>query len=511
MRKIKLPVNEKPEMISYTHNAFTSAILNSEIIGGEVAAKYEIISNHKNFQKKENCCKAEIGKEVVVNTSIMSDCGYSYLFDICEEKETFILKVNFRRKTSSREHICIVLDDFSQEDDFNPEKLMTRFGVPSGLRIIVKRREEYLEEKNSKKVLSMGYYLKLEKDNLQVTYSYSPNGKKWSKVYEETLPKRYEVTPLKIGVIVETKNDYMNWKASNYVQMYMKSPAENMLMIDYYVGPTKHYKTFFTNQIFDYLFEYVDYDKYSCRKMAKYIFGKLQESFYIIASIDHYYVPKSYNYKKSKFFHEVLVYGVDFTKKIYNIMAYGENSEVIITDISFSEFWKGLDSNQIMFILGRINLNYNRYEINKSVISKRLREYLEGTNSDEHVADIVPGQDIMVYGIDIFKYLVDHEDELYIYCKDSRLSYAVYEHKKLMIQRFVYLQNNGAFKTNVPPEIWEALKRDMDIAEIVKNNVLMSTMGNNKKSTMEKIRNYLKEMISIEEDCYNKLCKLLEE
>lgn len=511
MRKISLPIAENPEMISYTHNAFISSILGSEWVGGELAAKYEIISDHTQFEKYEEGCETTMDEEVIVKAPIMNEHGYSLVFDKCNEKESFIVKVNARRKISSREHICIVLDEVHTSDEFNPEQCMTRFGCPSGLRIIVKRRERYLEEKKSKRILSRGYYLRLEKNELKVTYSYSEDGKHWEIVREEKLAKRYEIVPLVIGVIVETKNDYMNWKASNYLQMYMKSPSEGDIMIDYYLGPTKHYKTFFSNHFFDFIYDYLDYKKLSCKKMTEYIYHKLQETFYMIISIDHYYVPLSANYHAVNHFHEVMIYGIDFLKRVYQIMAYGDKGNVIITEVGFKEFWKSLDSNQIMFVLGRLNPNYNRYEINKAIIGKRIREYLDGINSENDIADIVPGQTVMNYGIDILCHLVHHEDDLYIFCNDNRLSYALYEHKKLMLQRMEYLEANGILGDSMTEDIWKDLRRNLQLTEIIKNNILMNVVGNNKKSSMEKIRCYLMEVVENEKRCYEKIYQILQE
>lgn len=509
MRKISLPINENPEMISYTHNTFVSSILGSELVGGEIAAKYEILSNHTKFEKLEVGCETTIDKAVVVKAPIMNEHGYSLVFDKCEDEECFIVKVNARRKISSREHICIVLDEAPINDDFNPEQSVLRFGCPSGLRLIVKHKDQYLEEKKSKRILSMGYYLKLEKRGLKVSYSYSEDGKHWKKVLEETLTKRYEIAPLVIGVIVETRNDYMNWKASNYLQMYMKSPSEGDIMIDYYLGPTKHYKTFFSNHFFDFYYDYVDYNKLSRKKVAKYVYQKLRESFYLILSMDHYYVPLSSSYHVGKHFHEAMIYGVDFSKKTYQIMAYGDKSVVITTEVSFKEFWKSLDPNQVMFVLGRLNLNYNRYEINKAIVGKRLREYLDGINCEQDVADIVPGQSVMHYGINVLWHLINHEDDLHIFCNDSRLSYTLYEHKKLMLQRFEYLETNKALGDSITEDIWQDLNRNLNLAEIIKNNILISSVGNSKKSTMEKIRNYLLEIAENEKRCYEKLYQIL--
>lgn len=511
MRKVCLPINKKPEMVSYTHNAYISSILGSDLVGGEVAARYEVISNHVKFEKFEDGCETAIGKEVVVKAPIMKEHGYSLIFDKCGENEDFIVKVNARRKISSREHICIVLNEVVEECNFIPEQSMTRFGCPSGRRLIVKRREKYLEEDNSKNILTMGFYLRLEKNGLKVRYSCSEDGRHWEEVFDETLPKRYEITPMIIGVIVETKNDYMNWKASNYIQMYMKAPCEGQLMIDYYMGPSKNYKTYLTNHFLDFFYDYLDYDKLSCKKVAEYVYKQLKQSVYLILLMDHYYVPRSQYYHVGNFLHEVMVYGIDFKKKTYQIIAYGDKNIVVTVEVGFKELWKALDSNMVLFKWIRLHPNYNRYEINKAIIRRRLREYLDGINSEECVADIAPGQTVMNYGIDVLYHLISCEDDLHIFCNDNRLPYAMYEHKKLMIQRMEYLETNNALGGLMTEDIWWSLRRNLELTEIIMNNILMKTFAKNKKATMEKIRKYLQELAENEKKCYESLFRILEE
>jgi len=509
LNSVFLPLNEEPELISYTHNAYADCILTSPVVAGETAAKYEIISKHKEFEKIDCGCETVLGQEVSVKVPIMNEKGYSLVVDNCEEKETFIVKVNFRRRISSREHICIIIDEINDAKNYNPDECMTKFGCPSWLRLIVKHKDKYVVEKNSKRILTMGYYLKLEKDGLNISYWYSFDGKHWDKVHEETLSKKYEIIPIKIGVIVETRNDYMNWKASNYIQLFMKSPSAGDLMIDYYHGPTKHYKPFNSNHFFDYLFEYLEHNDFSKNKMIKYLHRKLSEDFYIITMLDHFYVPGTSSYKVGKHYHEILVYGLDCKKKTVKIMAYSSTDDVVAVEISFDDFWKALDPNQIMFILCRLNPNYNRYEINKRIIRKRLRDYLDGINCEYEIEDLAPGEIVMCYGIDIIEHLANDEDDLHIFCNDSRLSYIFYEHKRLMLERFMYLRNNGALNKQFTEDVFEDLEKNVQLAEIMKNNILINTIGNNKKSTMEKIKNYLLEIAANEKRCYEKICDML--
>lgn len=514
MKKIKtktkliLPINEKPDMISYTHNAYVNAILSSDVIGGTVAAEYQI--DKGNYHVCEKGCETSVEKDVQVTIDDKKESGYSYVFRDCEKNEDYICRVGFRRKCCAWERICIVVDDLSDENDFQPSTCLVKFGCPSGHKLFVKRRDTFLVNNECPKIYADEYFLKVEKRGLELTYFYSLNGKKWNEVYKEVLPARYKFHPLKIGVLVEARSNYRNWMASNYIQLYMKEPVQHQRMIDYYTGPTKHYKNFFTSHFLDVSFAYSTNEKMTSFQTASYIFKRLQEGSYLITELDHYYIPKTDAFCKFRYYHEVMIYGIDWVHRKYYVMGYGGQSSVFTYTLDFGEFHRAINKTEIRWIQCRIDTNHNNYGINTNIIVKHLSDYLNSYNSERDIANVVPGQFVMVYGIGIMEYLIENEEDLFIFCNDTRLSYLMYEHKKMMLDRILYLKENDAMSDDDIEEIEQVLNKNIEIGGIIKNAILMNALSNNKKVTMQKVRGYLEKLVENERTIYPKIISNIE-
>ncbi|MCR5617791.1 MAG: hypothetical protein K6F83_05845, partial [Clostridiales bacterium] len=266
MKEIILPINEEDCLKSYTHNAFISSILLSDEVGGDVAARYKILTDTRERQVIDGNCQTEIGPEVTVRADHYKINGYSAVYWDCKKDDRLIIHVLSRRRISSWERISLIVDDKISPDTFKPAKCLARFGCPSNQNLFVKRREEFLAHEDLKRILPVSYYLKLEKTDLKLNYSYSLDGKKWHEVYLDTLPDKYALSPLSIGILVETRNNYMNWFAANYIQMGLTPVVGGSRMADYCFGLIKNYRPYFTNQFMDFYIEYMDPDDYSCRK-----------------------------------------------------------------------------------------------------------------------------------------------------------------------------------------------------------------------------------------------------
>ena len=512
MHKVVLPIKENPDMISYTHNAFISSILSSDIIGGKTVARYRIIGREENFELLESGCKTEIGEDITVTDDVFQEGGRSIVYTECKLEDALVVKVEFRRKVCAWENISIFLDDTITVEGMQKAPLLYRFGCPSGQRCFARRYEEFLAHDDCKRILEDTFYMQLKRRELKVEFSYSYDGKKWQLIYEDKLPVKYKMVPLSIGVCVESRNDYKNWICCNYIQQYLKSDGNNNMVIDYYSGPVKHYKRFYTNQFLDFSYEYYDYDKMRKFKLWKLICERLSERKYIITEIDHFYIPKTRSYLCEHYYHEVMIYGFNASSKTLNMMGYGKQNIVFVFEMSFKEFEKSLKHADIRFILCKVNPNYNDYYVSTGIIKNRLKDYLAAKDCEEYVADIVPtvsGQGLEANGIGVLKYLIDNEDELYSFSNDIRLSYILCEHKKLMLDRIMYLLKNGILDENKCQNILKKLHENVKYTQIMKNSILANSVGNSRKATMKKIKSYLEKIMANEVEAYNELCDLL--
>lgn len=507
--KVILPINTNPYLKSYTHNTYISGILSSESVSGEIVVRYKVLNKKNTWKVINHNCKTQIDEDIVVCAQGQYENGYSVIYNKCEDNDVLIIKINFRRKICAWEQVCLILDDEISEESFDLNKCLVKFGCPSGERMNVKRKENFVAINNCKRILEQEYYLKLERKGLNLKYSYSHNGRRWQCVYSEVLPVKYQIAPLSIGVLVEARNHYMNWLAGNYIQLYMKKPYKDEIMIDYYAGYTKHYKTYVSNHYLNFMFEYFDYNRLSCKKMEEIIFARLNEDYYVIMELNHYYIPKTACYQKKSFYHEVMIYGINKKKGVYYVMGYGEQNVVYTYELKFRELWLALNPLDIRLIIGRVDVNSNGYDINTDMIKKRLVDYINGNNNERDISDIMPQQETMAYGLDIFRQLISREDDLYIFCTDIRLSYVFYEHKKIMLDRVRYLFNNIIVSEADSARIISLLEKNIRIAQIIKNSILISIVGDKKKSSMKKIRGYLEEVVKNEEIAYVLLCKVL--
>lgn len=514
MHKVLLPINETPDLISYTHNTFISSILSSDIVGGKVVTKYEILGRKDDYKVIDNGCKTQLGEEIVVSDVLYEKGGESIVYAECKEEDSLVVWVKFRRKMCAWENVAIFLDDAIKENEYDSSQFLVTFGCPSSQKCFVKRRDTFLANDDCKHIMSDSYYLRVRRSGLELNFEYSYEGKKWSTIYTDKLPERYRFLPLFIGVCVNARNDYRNWMSCNYIQMYLKDSGDGELVIDYYTGPVKHYKRFFTNQFLDFAYEYYDYDKLTVHKLFKLLCKKLEEKNYIIAEIDHFYIPKTYSYKNDHYNHEVMIYGMDLKKKTFKLMGYGEQNIVFTFELGIKSLWKAINKSEVRFVICKVNPNYNDYFIDAGIIRQHLKDYLEGRNCESYIADIVSkvkGEGVQKDGIEIIKYLLQGEDELYAFCNNIRLSYVLYEHKRLMLERVSYLKENGFWNEEQGKGIIEKLAENVKMSQIIKNSVLANTMSKNRKATMKKVGGYLSKILRNEIEAYSGLYNMLEQ
>lgn len=508
-KSIILPINKEPYLKSYTHNTYISSVLSSALVGGDVVAKYEIIKKNIDWKIIDKHCKTEMGKEIVVFDSCRYEKGHSIVYSECKENDELVVKVQFRRMASAWEQICLVVDDKIPEPSFDYNNCVVKFGCPVGQKLYVKRKQTFATLDKPKRIMEKDFYLKIDRKELELNFFYSYDGKKWHYVYSDFLPKMYKLVPLYLGVMVESSNEYKNWLAGNYIQLYMKKLSGMEMMIDYFSGGTKHYKTYITNHYMNFLFEYFDADKLSCRKLRNIVYNRLNNGYYVIMEVNHYYIPRTAHFQKNTYYHEIMIYGIDICKGIYYIMGYGDKNVVFTYELGVKELWKALNFAEVKLIIGKIDVNVSNYFIDRQMIKKRLHDYLLGYDNGADSSDILPQLKMEAYGLEILRRLLREDDDLFVFCSDIRLPYLIYEHKKLMLDRVLYLLDNIDGLKESEDEILRRVEENVKNAQIIKNSILMNSLTSSKKSTMKKIRGYLERIIENEEVAYSILCKNL--
>ena len=449
MSEIFLPINSEECLKSYTHNAYNTSIIFSDAVAGERVVKYEILGKKGDAQIINNVCDThKEGEFYEVTCPRIMEVGGSYVYFECEENEEFILHVVGKRRNCSWERVDICIDDKIFDNKFDFDDCLVKFGCPSNEKLFVRRRNDFIYHFTSKKILADDFYLKVVKEKLKLTFLYSLNGQKWTEVGKDNLPAVVNYKKLAIGVITETRNNFANWYACNYIQTTLSTPYNGQRMYDYF-SMAKYYRPFFTNHFLDCLIEYHDFNELSTSKLAKLVESRLKEKFYINIESDHYYIPGTGSYGLIEYFHEILIYGINTKKKKIYALGYNDVTDVFKFELSFNDFYKSIRTNEVQMILLRVAPDYINFRPNTEIIKRRLKDYLEGKDTSMELAELVPplGGSVVAYGIKCLDFFLDNESDLFAFCRETRMSYFVYEHEMLMNDRVQYLIKNNHFQS----------------------------------------------------------------
>ena len=512
MSIIKLPINTKPYLRSYTHTAYMSSILTSDLIGGNMVAKYRIHTPKSFGSLNARCTGGEtvIDKDTItVTAQKFSNKVRSVVILDVENIEDIIVEIKSIRRGSAWDSVGIILDDEIDTRPLDAGNWLVQYSSPVGSQLFVKRRNDFIQKEDFKRIMDDRFFLRIVRENMKLIFMYSLNGKKWSVLYKDVLPDIYRLLPVKTGIMVDSECAYNDWMTQNYTNFYLAKNDFNPLLLEYYSGPLKHYKSFCTNQFLNIGFEFCDAEKLSAVSFYKKIKNWILEKKYIVTDVDHYYVCGSETYKKYHYFHEVLIYGMDtLTGKCY-IMAFGINSSVFNGTINVLDLWGSVNKASFRCIILQADPNMRNMVFKPNIVKAKLQEYLSGIDVDQTHSELSCGNESTKNGIKALEYVVENDDELFSFCIDNRPSFVLYEHSMIMKDRVIYMIQNGYIH---PDDSDDMIKQFVVISqkcEIIKNKILMNLSSKGKKTNRETIKEYLEDIIDKQKNAYNQLIQCL--
>lgn len=211
--------------------------------------------------------------------------------------------------------------------------------------------------------------------------------------------------------------------------------------------------------------------------------------------------------------HGIMIFGYDDMKKTLDILDFDDRQAINLIKISWEDFVAAFTSPDIPKSLGeKINntivLRKKKkaaYIFDLEILKIGLRDYLDSYDSSRRYSMILPSDEKNTWGIStygkIIEYLEENNQTL-----DLRLFQAFYEHKKVMFERFEYLERKEIFY--IGEEILKALKDNMQEASTVKMMSLKYNMTGNLK-IVERIIEKLKAIENKEKYLYVKILDLM--
>ncbi|RJE89659.1 hypothetical protein D3P07_05320 [Paenibacillus sp. 1011MAR3C5] len=184
----------------------------------------------------------------------------------------------------------------------------------------------------------------------------------------------------------------------------------------------------------------------------------LDEGYYCSTYVDEYYIPNSISNGVHHFSHDLMVFGYDLNRKIYNIAIFDKNRQFSFQEVSFENFdlayyndegQKGISLCRKVELReyggSRFGAQLGRYDLELQTMLDSMSDYLHSVNTSKRLRfhyQSIEGY----YGLDIYTGLQEYfrllaEGSLNL---DVRPLHILWEHKKMMTARIRYLQEQGA-------------------------------------------------------------------
>lgn len=301
--------------------------------------------------------------------------------------------------------------------------------------------------------------------------------------------------------------NYYDWFFSNYIQLmlekeflYKKVKGEHLLD--------------FLNLDFSYgivnlcpLIDYQIYDSALVRKhinrLDLFLKDSIDAGYYINIYLDDYYVADRRQFHTEHFIHDHLLFG--YTDDSFLSYGYKTNQHLGNTKISIKlieEMFLYEDHYPInLFREKKAKFSYdNEYVIHS------IYDYLESQNTTDGIRNYYLKKSNMVYGIEIYSYLYQYYDYVIKQQKDIdlRIISVLYDHKKCMYLRCIFLRDNMQIR-NLPVEEFEDLTKKVEICR----NIQIRYNLNKDSAIIDLINKQINYLKNKEIEAMTKLLKIL--
>ena len=245
--------------------------------------------------------------------------------------------------------------------------------------------------------------------------------------------------------ILATNEVYLPWFYSQHVQLYFSKIQiqKGVPKIDFYRPPNNRLlpapllETLWLDRG---LISIVNED------IVQFAIKYIDKDYYIQLYLNEFYMPDRSNYKIENYTHETLIHGYDLYDETFTIVGYNKMGQYGSSKLKFSYFKKAyMRINYLPNHMARIGLlkykNNKYYEFDMNLFLEQLRDYIESNNTSERFRMLDTPED-GIYGMEMYCYLIhcllEQRNNF-----DIRLLHILWEHKKCMLNRLIYMENKG--------------------------------------------------------------------
>jgi len=232
------------------------------------------------------------------------------------------------------------------------------------------------------------------------------------------------------------------------------------------------------------------------------ILKKIYNGYYVSATVDEFYIPNRSAYKRERAYHDILIYGFNLEKNVFYTCGYDITEKFTSMDydidliISSIEICLQERHTKPHFHFFKPNYRKSHFDLEK--VKDSFTKYICCQPIKNRVYDGYYGLSAYDNLINIIK-MSDINNKTLRWATFSML----YEHKKLMLQRFEYMRNIGIFLND---SILEEYKEVVKIARIIEMMYVKYTLTG---EGIKKIEDKIKVIRHLENEIFTELIKII--
>lgn len=430
-----LPINEKPNIRNLSHNAYCDSILSSKMYTGGTIAVFTVTNEYQSIMR--NCVLQMDSSNIsIIQNNRFQDTKilmYKKISDGFSEKVCII----YQKQHYAWSGFNFLFTNCVDMDYDIEEKSVVKIGHPAQEKTFLKINRHIQKKFNKipQGEYPIEFYFAYRNGNIDVCIKSKGEMEK----FKMQLPASIRKGDLFFQISIEPgENQYYNWLYNNNIQLIAYEDQYKNLLVDYYNKPRKNYRPY----ISDYMFEMSSYENYHLKKrknLIKDIEGIIKKKIYIVMKIDQFYIDGCDEYQKEHHIHEMLVYGFDDKKKDLYMLGYLKAGLIGKVKLKYSKFRDAFrEGDEDNFSLIRYLSHEKMYRLQINTIKCMLIEYINPKKNRGGEIAWLPSEN-GIFGIKIYDAILERTELLNQFICDVRMSYTMYEHKRIMKERFEYL------------------------------------------------------------------------
>lgn len=302
------------------------------------------------------------------------------------------------------------------------------------------------------------------------------------------------------------------WFHSNYIQLRCFRDFENNMSLDY----LNFYNYDFVVDSFPWLsVERISRELFShnSNSAASYIEESINLGYYVYAFLDKYYMSHRIEYQKRHFIHDHFFYGYDKEQQSFHSIGFDNKNLFNSSMISYADTNDAYNFTEPTYEWQNyiFMLKYNEdgaYDFDLELVIELLDDYLHSRNTSHRMRMYKEPMDA-AFGLEVYDYLKLYfqlllDDKVFT---DVRPVHIVHEHKKCMLMRIEYLEQQGFLDKS--EGFYSEYSKVESIAKYIQVNLIKYNLVKNVK-IIALIMVKLEEMKKLEEVILTKLLHQLE-